>query len=63
MKRKYRSRKNRVFAGIAGGLGSYFNVDPVLFRILFVLLLLPGCFSVFLYIILIFIIPIKRIKT
>src|SRR6266536_316023 len=30
-----RSDANRVAAGVAGGLGEYFGVDPVLFRVLF----------------------------
>ena len=30
-----RSRTDRVAAGVASGLGEYFNVDPVLFRVLF----------------------------
>ena len=30
-----RSRTDRVGAGVAGGLGDYFGVDPVLFRVLF----------------------------
>ena len=30
-----RSRTDRVGAGVAGGLGAYFRVDPVLFRVLF----------------------------
>jgi len=30
-----RSRTDRVAAGVAGGLGEYFGVDPVLFRVLF----------------------------
>ncbi|MDP9118590.1 MAG: PspC domain-containing protein [Actinomycetota bacterium] len=30
-----RSRTDRVGAGVAGGLGEYFTVDPVLFRVLF----------------------------
>lgn len=30
-----RSRTDRVGAGVAGGLGEYFDVDPVLFRVLF----------------------------
>jgi phage shock protein C len=36
----YRSRRSRMLAGVAGGLGQYFNVDPVLFRVGFVLLAL-----------------------
>jgi phage shock protein PspC (stress-responsive transcriptional regulator) len=30
-----RSNTNRVLAGVSGGLGEYFGVDPVLFRVLF----------------------------
>jgi phage shock protein C len=36
VKRLYRSRKERMFAGIAGGLGQYFGVDPTLVRIAFI---------------------------
>lgn len=39
MKEKlFRSRKQKVIAGVAGGLADYFNIDPVIVRILFVLL-------------------------
>ena len=37
-----RSRTNRRIAGVCGGLGAYFGIDPTLIRILFVLLGLPG---------------------
>ncbi|MEM8705049.1 MAG: PspC domain-containing protein, partial [Actinomycetota bacterium] len=37
-----RSRSDRVFAGVAGGLGHYFAVDPVIIRIGFVLLTVIG---------------------
>ena len=36
MNRLYRSRKNRIVAGVAGGLAEYFAVDVVLIRILWV---------------------------
>ncbi|MHB1415018.1 MAG: PspC domain-containing protein [Chloroflexota bacterium] len=42
MKRLYRSRTNRVVAGVAGGMGEYFDVDPTLVRIIWLLLFLPG---------------------
>lgn len=41
-KRLYRSRKNKMIAGVCGGLAEYFNVDPVIIRIIGILLLLPG---------------------
>ncbi|MCQ2146264.1 MAG: PspC domain-containing protein [Bacteroidales bacterium] len=35
-KKLYRSRQNRVFAGVCGGIGEYFDIDPVLIRLLWV---------------------------
>lgn len=37
-----RSRKERVLAGVCGGLGTYFGIDPILFRIAFVVLTIAG---------------------
>jgi len=37
-KRLYRSKKDRKIAGICGGLGEYFDADPTLMRLIFVLL-------------------------
>jgi phage shock protein PspC (stress-responsive transcriptional regulator) len=42
MNKLYRSATNRKIAGVCGGLGEYFNIDPLIFRILFVVLLLSG---------------------
>jgi|TARA_Y100000310_G_C20601750_1_gene773404 phage shock protein C len=33
-KRLFRSKTNRVLAGVCGGIGDYFNVDPTLIRLL-----------------------------
>ena len=35
-------RQNAVFAGVCGGLGAFFGISPNWFRLLFVLLALPG---------------------
>lgn len=40
MKRLYRSEKNKMVAGICGGLGEMFNIDPTLVRLAFVFLCL-----------------------
>jgi phage shock protein C len=37
-----RSKSDRMLAGICGGLGAYFGVDPVWFRLGFFLVSLPG---------------------
>ncbi|MCU0286412.1 MAG: PspC domain-containing protein [Acidobacteria bacterium] len=57
MKRLYRSRTNKVFAGVCGGLGEYYNVDPVLIRIITVFLMLFLGFPLLVYIVAIFVIP------
>jgi phage shock protein PspC (stress-responsive transcriptional regulator) len=44
-----RSRTSRMFAGVAGGMGEYFGVDPVLIRIAFAVLTLAGGAGVGLY--------------
>ena len=31
-----------MIAGVCGGLGEFFGIDPIWFRLLFVFLLLPG---------------------
>ena len=41
-KRLYRSRKDKILAGVCGGLGEYFNLDPVIIRVIFIMLMLPG---------------------
>lgn len=33
------SRNNKIIAGVCGGVGEYFNVDPTLIRVIMVLLL------------------------
>ncbi len=52
-KRFYRSKQDRWITGVAGGLGEYFNIDPILIRIGFILLAIVGYGTgVLLYIIL-----------
>lgn len=50
-KRLYRSRKERMVWGVAGGLAEYLDIDPVLVRIAFVLLAFANGLGVLLYII------------
>ena len=37
-----RSRRSRVVAGVCGGLGEFFGLSPVWFRLAFLLALIPG---------------------
>lgn len=39
MNRKlYKSRQNKVFSGVCGGIGEYLNVDPVVIRVIWLIL-------------------------
>lgn len=57
-KRIYRDPDHRVLGGVCGGLGAYFNLDPVIFRILMVITFFA--FGPLLYIILWIAIPKAR---
>ncbi|MFH1473819.1 MAG: PspC domain-containing protein [Candidatus Aenigmatarchaeota archaeon] len=37
IKRLYRSGKNKILGGVCGGLADYFNVDPTIVRILWII--------------------------
>ncbi len=39
-KKLYRSVKNKVLCGVCGGIGEYFHIDPVIIRLIWVLLAL-----------------------
>lgn len=60
-KKLQRSEKNKVIAGILGGIGEYLGVDPVLIRVLFLALtvftgFVPG---ILFYLLAYFVIPKK----
>lgn len=61
MKRLYKSDTNKSCSGVIGGIGEYFNIDPVILRLIFVLIVMvtgvfPGLIA---YLIAIFIVPKK----
>lgn len=41
-KRLYRSRRDRMIAGVCGGIAAYLGVDPLVIRIIAFFMLLPG---------------------
>ncbi len=55
----YRSDNNRVIGGVAGGLGEYYNIDPTIVRIIFILLSIYGGSGIFIYLVLWLLIPRK----
>ena len=56
-KKLYRSRSNRMIAGICGGLGEYFNIDPTLIRLAVVFFTLWWGGGLLLYLVAWFVIP------
>lgn len=56
MKRVYRSGKDRILGGVCGGLGEYFDIDPTIVRLLWIIFGLTGA-GVLVYFIAWFIIP------
>ena len=59
MEKIYRSRKDKILFGVCGGVGNYFNIDPVLIRIIFVLLVSVKGIGFLIYLISAFIIPLE----
>ncbi|MBM4458174.1 MAG: PspC domain-containing protein [Chloroflexi bacterium] len=55
--RLYRSRADRMAAGVCGGLGEYLRIDSTIIRLIFVLLALSTGVGVMLYLILWIIVP------
>lgn len=55
----FRSRQERMIAGICGGLAHYFCVDPTLIRLLAVLFLFLGGTSLLIYLLLWIIVPLE----
>lgn len=59
-KKLYRSNEDKIIAGVCGGLGTYFNIDSVIFRVLFVLLLFAQGIGALIYILLWVIVPMEN---
>ncbi len=56
----YRSQTNKVFAGVCGGIGEFFSVDPTIVRIAFLLSFLIGGFGLLLYVLLWILMPVRE---
>ena len=58
-KRLYRSEKDKIVAGVCGGIAEYLNIDPIIVRVLFLLAIISEGFGLMLYIILWIVIPLE----
>lgn len=59
VKKLYRSRRDKMIAGVCGGLANYFAIDPTIVRLLFVLFLLLGGSALLAYFILWLVVPLE----
>ena len=58
-KRFYRSRSDRMIAGVCGGLAQYFGIDSTIVRLIFVLLIFATGLGILAYIIMVIIVPLE----
>ena len=56
-KKLYKSNTNKVIDGVCGGIGEYFNIDPTLVRLAWVVFCALGGSGLLTYIIMALIIP------
>lgn len=55
--RMYRDPDNRLIGGVCSGMGAYWSIDPLIIRIIFVVLALTGGLGLLVYLILYVVLP------
>ncbi len=63
MKKLYKSRKEKMFAGVCGGIAEYFDIDPVLVRVLFIIFTFIGGTGVIAYLVGLIVMPFPPTET
>jgi phage shock protein PspC (stress-responsive transcriptional regulator) len=59
-RRLYRSADDRILAGVAGGMAAYFDVDPVIVRIIwFISVFVTGTLTFWIYLLMIVVVPLE----
>lgn len=54
---KFQKGRNRILLGVAGGIAEYFKIDPVIVRVIFILLVFANGLGVLLYALLALLMP------
>lgn len=55
--RMYRDPDNRIIGGVCAGMGAYWDIEPWIIRIIFLILILPGGLGLLIYLILYIVLP------
>ena len=56
-KKLYKSKVNRMLCGVCGGIGEFFNIDPSIIRVLWIIFGLAGGSGIIAYILVAIILP------
>lgn len=59
MKRLYRSKSNSVIGGVAGGIAEYFQIDPTVVRLVWIVAVFMGGMGILAYLIAWLVIPVN----
>lgn len=57
VKKLYRSRKDKMIAGVCGGLADYFGMDSTWMRLIFILFLFLGGSTILVYLVMWLVVP------
>ena len=60
IKKLYRSKEDRMIAGVCGGIGEYLDIDPTVVRILWIVSAVFGGFGILVYLLCAIVIPEKE---
>lgn len=63
VKRLYRSRRDRMIAGVCGGIGEYLDIDPTIVRLLFVSGAFLGGPGLLVYFVMMLVVPEEPLAT
>jgi phage shock protein PspC (stress-responsive transcriptional regulator) len=63
MKKIYRSRKEKMLGGVCGGIGLHMEIDPVIIRLIFIILFLAGGSGLLIYLVALIAIPMEPLPS
>ncbi|MCQ2084395.1 MAG: PspC domain-containing protein [Bacteroidaceae bacterium] len=59
-KKLYRSSSDKKLCGVCAGLAKYFDLDPTIMRVIFIVLFFLGCVGLLAYLILALVMPVEK---
>ncbi|MCQ2058184.1 MAG: PspC domain-containing protein [Bacteroidaceae bacterium] len=59
-KKLFRSSSDKKLCGVCAGLAKYFDLDPTIMRVIFIVLFFCGCVGLLAYLILALVMPVEK---